>query len=51
MALDANLFLGALGFYDQHREMRLDIDNMTYEVCFSYDIVRKLDNIRIDFSC
>ncbi|GMP83911.1 hypothetical protein CsSME_00037663 [Camellia sinensis var. sinensis] len=31
LALETNLFLGGLGFYDQHRDMRLDIDNMSYE--------------------
>ncbi|PKU69598.1 E3 ubiquitin-protein ligase MBR2 isoform X1 [Dendrobium catenatum] len=31
LVLEANLFLGGLNFYDQHRDMRLDIDNMTYE--------------------
>lgn len=27
------MFLNGLNFYDQHRDMRLDIDNMSYEVC------------------
>eukprot|EP00262_Sarcandra_glabra_P012548 TRINITY_DN325_c1_g2_i2.p1 TRINITY_DN325_c1_g2~~TRINITY_DN325_c1_g2_i2.p1 ORF type:complete len:545 (+),score=85.56 TRINITY_DN325_c1_g2_i2:298-1932(+) len=31
MALESNLFLGGLSFIDQHRDMRLDIDNMSYE--------------------
>ncbi|KAL4564859.1 hypothetical protein LXL04_028932 [Taraxacum kok-saghyz] len=31
MSLEANLFLGGLNLYDQHRDMRLDIDNMSYE--------------------
>ncbi|XP_004138766.1 probable E3 ubiquitin-protein ligase RHG1A isoform X1 [Cucumis sativus] len=29
--LETNLFLSGLNFYDQHRDMRLDIDNMSYE--------------------
>ncbi|RDX58008.1 putative E3 ubiquitin-protein ligase HIP1, partial [Mucuna pruriens] len=29
--LESNLFLTGLNFYDPHREMRLDIDNMSYE--------------------
>ncbi|XP_076891730.1 uncharacterized protein LOC143543249 [Bidens hawaiensis] len=29
--LEASLFLGGLNFFDQHRDMRLDIDNMSYE--------------------
>ncbi|KAF7830188.1 putative E3 ubiquitin-protein ligase RHG1A [Senna tora] len=31
LLLETNLFLNGLNFYDQHREMRLDIDNMSYE--------------------
>ncbi|KAL9249461.1 putative E3 ubiquitin-protein ligase HIP1 [Drosera capensis] len=31
LALETNLLLSGLGFHDQHREMRLDIDNMSYE--------------------
>ncbi|XP_068653604.1 E3 ubiquitin-protein ligase MBR2-like [Aristolochia californica] len=31
LVLETNLLLGGLDFHDQHREMRLDIDNMSYE--------------------
>ncbi|XP_019438355.1 PREDICTED: probable E3 ubiquitin-protein ligase RHG1A isoform X2 [Lupinus angustifolius] len=31
LMLESNLFLDGLSFYDQHRDMRLDIDNMSYE--------------------
>ncbi|KAJ8758716.1 hypothetical protein K2173_000437 [Erythroxylum novogranatense] len=31
LVLETNLFLNGLSFYDQHRDMRLDIDNMSYE--------------------
>ncbi|XP_004244491.1 probable E3 ubiquitin-protein ligase RHG1A [Solanum lycopersicum] len=31
LVLETNLFLGGLNSYDQHRGMRLDIDNMSYE--------------------
>nr|GEU88193.1 E3 ubiquitin-protein ligase MBR2-like isoform X1 [Tanacetum cinerariifolium] len=31
MLLEGNSFLGGLNLYDQHRDMRLDIDNMSYE--------------------
>lgn len=34
LVLETNLFLNGLNFYDQHRDMRLDIDNMSYEVCY-----------------
>jgi len=32
LVLETNLFLGGFSFHDQHRDMRLDIDNLTYEV-------------------
>lgn len=31
LVLETNLFLNGLSFSDQHRDMRLDIDNMSYE--------------------
>lgn len=31
MMLEMNLYLGGLSFHDQHRDMRMDIDNMSYE--------------------
>ncbi|RWR91438.1 zinc finger protein [Cinnamomum micranthum f. kanehirae] len=31
LVLETNLLLGGLGLHDQHRDMRLDIDNMSYE--------------------
>ncbi|XP_026663705.2 uncharacterized protein LOC103715640 isoform X2 [Phoenix dactylifera] len=31
LVLETNLFLGGLSFHDQHRDMRMDIDNMSYE--------------------
>ncbi|KAK4774995.1 hypothetical protein SAY86_009930 [Trapa natans] len=31
VSLESNLFLNSLNFYDQHRDMRMDIDNMSYE--------------------
>ncbi|KAL3745690.1 hypothetical protein ACJRO7_014760 [Eucalyptus globulus] len=31
IALETNIFLNGMNFYDQHRDMRLDIDNMSYE--------------------
>ncbi|KAH6790947.1 hypothetical protein C2S51_005953 [Perilla frutescens var. frutescens] len=31
LALETSLFLSGLNLYDQHREMRLDIDDMSYE--------------------
>ncbi|KAK7351435.1 hypothetical protein VNO77_10903 [Canavalia gladiata] len=31
LLLESNLFLTGLNFYDPHRDMRLDIDNMSYE--------------------
>ncbi|GLT74712.1 hypothetical protein SLA2020_464950 [Shorea laevis] len=31
LVLETSLFLNGLNLYDQHRDMRLDIDNMSYE--------------------
>ncbi|CAA0831926.1 RING/U-box superfamily protein [Striga hermonthica] len=31
LALETSLFLGSLSLYDRHRDMRLDIDSMSYE--------------------
>ncbi|CAN8326784.1 unnamed protein product [Cochlearia groenlandica] len=31
LIMETGLLLGGLSFYDQHRDMRLDIDNMSYE--------------------
>lgn len=36
LALETSLFLSGLNLYDQHRDMRLDIDNMSYEVGFFF---------------
>ncbi|AQK68660.1 E3 ubiquitin-protein ligase MBR2 [Zea mays] len=30
--LEANLVFGAFASYDRHRDMRMDIDDMSYEV-------------------
>ena len=42
LLLETNLFLGGLALHDQHRDMRLDIDNMSYEVCNSTSYCRCL---------
>ncbi|KAL5664498.1 hypothetical protein ACJX0J_024606, partial [Zea mays] len=31
LMLEANLFFGAFASYDRHRDMRMDIDDMSYE--------------------
>ncbi|KAL8141112.1 hypothetical protein V2J09_007133 [Rumex salicifolius] len=31
MILDPSIFFGMADFYDEHRDMRLDVDNMSYE--------------------
>lgn len=31
--LETNSILDGLSFYDTHRDMRLDVDDMSYEVC------------------
>ena len=32
MLLDQSVFFGIADIHDRHRDMRLDIDNMSYEV-------------------
>jgi E3 ubiquitin-protein ligase Arkadia len=32
MILDQSVLFGAADMYDRHRDMRLDVDNMSYEV-------------------
>lgn len=32
MILDQTVFFGAADIHDRHRDMRLDVDNMSYEV-------------------
>lgn len=34
LALETNLFSGAFASHDRHRDMRMDIDNMSYEVLY-----------------
>lgn len=35
--LGNHLFLDSLSFNDQYRDMRMDIDNMSYEVCSIFE--------------
>lgn len=32
MILDQSMFFGVADIHDRHRDMRLDVDNMSYEV-------------------
>lgn len=32
MILDPSMFFGVADMHDRHRDMRLDVDNMSYEV-------------------
>lgn len=34
MLLDHSVFAGMADIHDRHRDMRLDVDNMSYEVRF-----------------
>lgn len=43
LALETNLFVGGLGFYDRHRDMRLDIENMSYEELLALE--EKMGNV------
>ncbi|KAL1802126.1 hypothetical protein ACET3Z_030773 [Daucus carota] len=43
LALGTNYFFGGLGVYDQHRDMRLEIDNMSYEELLALE--EKMGNV------
>ncbi|XP_047323766.1 probable E3 ubiquitin-protein ligase HIP1 [Impatiens glandulifera] len=43
LAMEAQFFLGGMSFYDQHRDMRLDIDNMSYEELLALE--EKMGNV------
>ncbi|KAK8543075.1 hypothetical protein V6N13_136384 [Hibiscus sabdariffa] len=43
LVLETSLLLDGLNFYDQHRELRLDIDNMSYEELL--DLEEKMGNV------
>ncbi|KAK8520272.1 hypothetical protein V6N13_031265 [Hibiscus sabdariffa] len=43
LVLETSLLLDGLNFYDQHREMRLDIDDMSYEELL--DLEEKMGNV------
>lgn len=34
MVMDRSTLYGSRSMFDQHRDMRLDVDNMTYEVTY-----------------
>ena len=36
MIVDRSALYGSRNMFDQHREMRLDIDNMSYEVIYLF---------------
>ncbi|XVE55861.1 hypothetical protein DITRI_Ditri03aG0191100 [Diplodiscus trichospermus] len=36
MILDQSVFLGVADIHDRHRDMRLDVDNMSYEVVYTF---------------
>ena len=35
MILDQSVFFGVADMHDRHRDMRLDVDNMSYEVNYA----------------
>lgn len=58
LVLETNLLLSDLGLHDQHQDMRMDIDNMSYEVLLStswlhylceFNILWKSLNVRFVF--
>ena len=47
MIVDRTSLYGSRNIFDQHRDMRMDIDNMSYEVILTgsdYFLVLKLDS-------
>lgn len=38
MILDQSVFFGVADIHDRHRDMRLDVDNMSYEVNSSHKV-------------
>jgi len=44
LVLETNLLLSGLGLHDQHQDMRLDIDNMSYEVLLALTNLESKDN-------
>lgn len=53
LMLETNLLFGGLSFHDQHRDLRMDIDNMSYEVIPLWAVFCELitDSRCLDFSC
>jgi hypothetical protein len=47
LVLETNLLLSGLGLHDQHQDMRLDIDNMSYEVLLSTSCLHSLSELNI----
>lgn len=43
MIVDRSPLYGSRGMLDQHRDMRLDIDNMTYEVIITFQCLLHFD--------
>lgn len=43
MMIETNLFLGGFSFHDRHRDMRMDIDNMSYEELLALE--EKMGNV------
>jgi hypothetical protein len=35
--LEATLLFGGMGLHDQHSDLRLDVDNMSYEVLYLWN--------------
>ena len=38
MILDQSVFFGVADIHDRHRDMRLDVDNMSYEVKYMNNV-------------
>lgn len=47
MILDQSVFLGVADIHDRHRDMRLDVDNMSYEVKYKKNAIVLVFGINI----
>lgn len=50
LMLEATLLFGGMGLHDQHSDLRLDVDNMSYEVAhFSVVFILSFRQLGLDF--
>jgi hypothetical protein len=45
--LEATLLFGGMGLHDQHSDLRLDVDNMSYEVLIQFSCAAVQHNMTL----